>query len=46
MNNAASVPATQATEINIKTTEQGPRVLDNSTSITMLIIQQFFSGEQ
>ncbi|EAW19941.1 uncharacterized protein NFIA_095610 [Aspergillus fischeri NRRL 181] len=42
---AASVQATQSTEINIKTTEQGPRVLNNAIS-TMLIIQQFFSGEQ
>ncbi|GAQ12138.1 hypothetical protein ALT_9459 [Aspergillus lentulus] len=40
------VQATQATEINVKTTEQGPRILDNAISTTMLVIQQFFSGEQ
>ncbi|KAF4171732.1 hypothetical protein CNMCM8694_002114 [Aspergillus lentulus] len=41
-----SVQVTQATEINVKTTEQGPRILDNAISTTMLVIQQFFSGEQ
>ncbi|GFF79565.1 LOW QUALITY PROTEIN: hypothetical protein IFM47457_04949 [Aspergillus lentulus] len=46
MNNAASVQVTQATEINVKTTEQGPRILDNAISTTMLVIQQFFSSEQ
>lgn len=46
MNNAASVQATQVTEINVKTTEQRPCILDNAISTTMLIVQQFFSGEQ
>ncbi|KAL6239476.1 hypothetical protein BDW75DRAFT_250374 [Aspergillus navahoensis] len=32
----------QAREINIKVTEQGPRVLYNTVSIVMPIIQQFF----
>ncbi|KAF7182453.1 hypothetical protein CNMCM7691_002023 [Aspergillus felis] len=44
--NAASLQAflnpIQATEINIKTTDQGPRVLYNTVSIVIPIIQQFF----